>query len=324
MISVVIPLYNKATHVRRAVNSVLSQSFPDFECIVVDDGSTDGSGDIVAGIPNPRIRLIRQSNGGVGAARNRGSSEARGELVAFLDADDEWKPNFLDTVYRLAAQYPQCGAYATAYDCVESSGRNRILRFDRIPPPPWEGILENYFKSAQFQPPVCSSAVCVRKSVLTEIGMFPIGERLGEDLDTWCRIALAYPIAFSTLVCAQYRRDAMNRACDRNVAQHDYRLITTLEAAASKMPSRPASPHHSVGDLVEYRNKKLIECAAANVVIGQRKRAQEFLMRGSNTHCWWWTWWRWYVLSSLPTSIVVFAVACKRKIVNRLCSWSTN
>lgn len=95
MVSVIIPLYNKAPYIQRALYSVFAQTFHDFELIVVDDGSTDGGGDIVACCDDPRVRLIRQENAGPGAARNRGLDEAQGELVAFLDADDEWLPEFL-------------------------------------------------------------------------------------------------------------------------------------------------------------------------------------------------------------------------------------
>ena len=93
--SVIIPLYNKAPYVQRALNSVLAQSLRDFELIVVDDGSTDAGAEIVTRCRDPRVRLIRQANAGPGAARNRGLRVATGEFVAFLDADDEWLPEFL-------------------------------------------------------------------------------------------------------------------------------------------------------------------------------------------------------------------------------------
>ena len=94
-VSAVIPLYNKADYIGRALDSVFAQSFTDYELIVVDDGSTDGGGDIVRAYSDPRLRLVCQENAGPGSARNRGLREARGALVAFLDADDEWLPEFL-------------------------------------------------------------------------------------------------------------------------------------------------------------------------------------------------------------------------------------
>jgi hypothetical protein len=100
-ISVIIPLFNKALYIKRALDSVMAQSFSDFEVIVVNDGSTDEGAQIVAAYDDPRIRLLSQENLGPGAARNRGIAEARGEFVAFLDADDEWLPEYLTEALRL-------------------------------------------------------------------------------------------------------------------------------------------------------------------------------------------------------------------------------
>ncbi len=96
LVSVIVPLYNKASTVARALTSIQNQSFGDYETIVVDDGSTDGSGGIAAQFTNGRFHVIRQTNAGPGAARNRGIAMARGTLLAFLDADDEWLPRFLE------------------------------------------------------------------------------------------------------------------------------------------------------------------------------------------------------------------------------------
>ena len=105
MISVVIPLYNKERYIERAVYSVLSQTFQQFEIVIVNDGSTDGSVSVIERMNNPLIRLIHQKNGGVSAARNRGIEEARFEYIAFLDADDEWKENHLEVIAGLVL-YP--------------------------------------------------------------------------------------------------------------------------------------------------------------------------------------------------------------------------
>src|SRR5271157_5460413 len=94
-VSVVIPLYNKAGYITRTLQSVAGQTFEDFETIIVDDGSTDGSGDLAAEFQDGRFRVVRQANAGPGAARNRGIEEARGELIALLDADDVWMPEYL-------------------------------------------------------------------------------------------------------------------------------------------------------------------------------------------------------------------------------------
>jgi len=114
--SVIIPLFNKAPYVERALRSVTAQTFTDFEVIVVDDGSTDEGPDIVEAFRDARVQIVKQPNAGPGAARNRGIAEARGEFVAFLDADDEWLPHYLSESVRLLAEHgPQTAAITSGY-----------------------------------------------------------------------------------------------------------------------------------------------------------------------------------------------------------------
>jgi glycosyltransferase involved in cell wall biosynthesis len=315
-VSVVIPLFNKRLYVARAVESVLSQSMTDFGLIIVDDGSTDGSADIVAEYKDPRIRLIRQANAGTSAARNRGIAEAQTELIAFLDADDTWTTQLLETIMRLSRRFPNCGAYATAYEILEPTGRRWQPRFRDVPPAPWEGIFPNYFRSAMGTPPICSSAVAVPKGIFAKTGLFPVGEGHGEDLDTWCRIALAFPIAFSHMVGAVYRRDAAGRACERDVALHDYVVIRTLSnALPDKFQPTHSDPGYGPEDLVEYRNKLLIGSASACVAAGLAGRARERLAGAAQTREFRRQWWYWYMLSWMPKSVLRGAQSCKRSIV---------
>jgi len=148
LLSVVIPLYNKARYIRRALDSVLAQTFEDFEVIVVNDGSTDGSEKVVERYTDPRVRLVSQENVGECAARNRGIAEARANLVAFLDADDEWLPGHLAAISRLAEKYPECGAYCTNHKTVGTDGRLRPSSFTFLPGSSSDGVLHDYFKRA--------------------------------------------------------------------------------------------------------------------------------------------------------------------------------
>ncbi len=225
-VSVVIPLYNKAPHISRTINSVLAQTVQDFEIVVVDDGSTDNGCQIVASYTDPRIRLIRQENQGVSAARNRGISEARSDFLAFLDADDEWGNDHLEVLLRLRENFPEAGAYSTAFIHVYSEGKIVPARIKKIPPAPWEGLIPDYFLSASFgEPPVCSSAVAIPREIFDTVGFFKVGEKMGEDLDMWGRVALHYPIAFSWKGVALYRLDSTARACLINYLEKELPFV---------------------------------------------------------------------------------------------------
>lgn len=192
-ISVVIPLYNKGLYIQRAIKSVLNQTYKNFELIVVDDGSTDGGDQIVEGLADPRIRLIRQENGGVSAARNRGIAEAKAELVAFLDADDEWLPEKLQLQFDFLERYPDIKWTAGAF----------IQYRDDKPVAPESAFFSEWFedeyvvKDALLPLSVgrCFWVVTtmIRKQVFKEVGCFDTALRVGEEINLWMRIAKKYP-----------------------------------------------------------------------------------------------------------------------------------
>lgn len=203
MISVVIPLYNKKLVVLKTLKSVLMQSYQDYEVVIVNDGSTDGSEDVVYGFlstlphsKSKKVRIINQSNAGVSAARNRGVEEALGEVVAFVDADDEWSPQYLQVISDLMMSYPQCDVFATSYFYKE------IERVYEAPIRGFtfqgeSGVLDNYFQMLLLgRPPIHSSSIAVRREAFLSIGGFPLMMKEGEDLITWARLALKYKIAY--------------------------------------------------------------------------------------------------------------------------------
>ena len=113
--SVVIPLYNKENHIQKTLNSVLSQSFTDFEIIIINDGSTDNSLDKVQEIKDSRINIYTTPNHGVSKARNTGILKSNSQYICFLDADDFWYENHLSQMKRLLDSFPECGLFATSY-----------------------------------------------------------------------------------------------------------------------------------------------------------------------------------------------------------------
>lgn len=202
-ISVVIPLYNKEKQVGRTLESVLAQTFQDFEVVIVDDGSTDGSAEVVKTFDDPRIRLIRQANAGVSAARNRGIDAARYDYIALLDADDLWEPEYLETQVNLIKEYSECDVFATNYKFMDVYGNSfpTILNKLKIK----RGILDNYFEVATHShPPICSISIVAKKETFKGIGGFPTNIKSGEDLLTWARLACRNKIAYSTETLAIY------------------------------------------------------------------------------------------------------------------------
>ncbi len=205
LFSIIIPLYNKEQSIVSTLQTVLKQTFQDFEIVIVDDGSTDHSVEEVKKVIDPRIRLIHQSNAGVSAARNRGIDEARGEYIAFLDADDEWKPDYLKAQYELTLKYTECSVFTCNYEFKDSQGKITPTIIRKLPFKDEDGILSNYFEVASCShPPLWTSAVMVKKSAIQSIGGFPISIKSGEDLLTWARLACKYSIAYTKISQAIY------------------------------------------------------------------------------------------------------------------------
>ena len=222
MISVIIPLYNKAKSIAGVLDCVLSQTYQDFEVVVVDDGSTDDGAAIVDGYTDARIRLIRQVNAGVSAARNRGIAEARGEYVAFLDADDEWTDDYLSIQYDLSTKFPDCDVFATNYRMKYSNGDITPAQISKIRFVGDDGVLANYFEVASCShPPLWTSAVMVRKSSMECIGGFPVGIKSGEDLLTWARLAIRYKVAYTRNVAATFVVDDNHKVSQKPTRAHD-------------------------------------------------------------------------------------------------------
>ena len=277
-VSVVIPLYNKRLSVERAVRSVLAQTESDFELIIVNDGSTDGSEHVVAAIGDRRIRLVSQANGGESAARNTGISIATADLVAFLDADDEWFPHFLETVLALAIRFPDAGAYAVSFFACLDGRISRYkyigVRFVRS-----GEIVDSYFRSCTLGSSIVwSSSVMIPRKVFDTVGNFTIGARNGADLDMWARIALRFPIAWSPVETAIWHQSAENR-CAGMVVMDDVPFSGVLLDAL-------ASGRYDLDQqfwIREYLNKFRIILAITCLNQGAVGNARRLLIRTART-----------------------------------------
>jgi glycosyltransferase involved in cell wall biosynthesis len=212
LVSVIVPLYNKADYIQRSLDSIAGQTLGDFEAIVVNDGSTDGGERLVAGYPDRRFRLIGQPNAGPGSARNCGVAEARAEWIAFLDADDEWTPEFLSESLRFASQYAgEAAAVASAYmEYPEAISTEPLWRR--------RGINEGLFRLTPDTPPMravydlafmspCSTIV--RSGAIRRHGGF-FEERClyAEDAFLWLKVLLNEPVAFQLKPLVRFHREA--------------------------------------------------------------------------------------------------------------------
>lgn len=198
--SVVIPLYQKREFVLRAVSSVLEQTLPAREVIVVDDGSTDGGGSLVERHA-PGVTLLTQENAGVGAARNRGVAAATSDWVAFLDADDYWFPDHLRELSRVVGHLPTAHLVATQHEQAAHGGAVSPSR-----PPPGRVRRIDYFREAAERSGVVhASCAAIRRSVVDDLGGFGAAP-VGEDVEFFARIALWRPVAISDATTAVYVR----------------------------------------------------------------------------------------------------------------------
>lgn len=182
MFSVIIPLYNKAPFIRRAIDSVLRQEFEDYEIIVVNDGSTDGGGSLVEKTYGERVKLFNQTNSGVSVARNLGIQQAQFPWIAFLDADDYWHPQYLKLMAQAISENPGIGIFGAHYDSVRLSENPQLKYF----------LFQDYFKQAVRNTYFFTSATVVKKLFFEKNEGFDPRIKLGEDIDVWLRTSLFF------------------------------------------------------------------------------------------------------------------------------------
>lgn len=232
MISVVIPLYNKEKNIVSTIESVLAQTYKDWELIIIDDGSTDNSLNTVqeyvrklknedwrlenvkCQIYNVKFQIITKPNGGVCSARNRGIQEAKGKFIALLDADDQWDMKYLEEQMRMVADLPNAAMWGINF--AELYEGKLIRKLPTALPDGYRGYVENYFRmQGRVSDLFCSSSVLIRKEVFDKVGMFDERIKYAEDSDMWFRIIANYPVAFYDRYMVFYLYDAENRAMNR-------------------------------------------------------------------------------------------------------------
>lgn len=239
LISVIIPTYNRANYICEAVDSVLAQTYKNIEIIIVDDGSTDNTKDIVLQRYNSKVTYILQNNSGPSSARNNGVKHAKGDLIAFLDSDDVWLPEKLEKQVKLIDQSHVIGLVACGLYNIDSDGnivgspiikRNYINRRSFLK----ELMIHNIITGG-------GSNTLIRRECFEKVGFFEEDLWIGEDWNLWLRIAKQYEVKFVEEPLIKYRihgnnlhkdlkkiEDNMRKNILRNINR--YKLITRRKA----------------------------------------------------------------------------------------------
>lgn len=221
MISVVIPLYNKAHTIERTLSTVFSQTLQDFEVIIVDDGSTDNGVDVIRNFTNdPRLQIINQSNQGVSAARNKGVTSAKYKHIAFLDGDDEWMPRYLAKMKEAIEKFPDAGMYCCAGIVRNHDGTD----FYRLAPKYKGKILEiNFFENPHVF--VHTSATIVSKSMFNKTDGFPIGMKRNEDYALFFTLAFIGKVVYCAFPLSIYVGGIEGQATSTNNTETQQHII---------------------------------------------------------------------------------------------------
>jgi glycosyltransferase involved in cell wall biosynthesis len=195
--SVVVTVFNKAKYVKSTIESILKQSFTDFEIIIVDDGSTDNSLEVLKSMEDTRIKIFPTENQGVSPARNFGIKQAKGNYIALCDGDDIWLDKHLTELKALIDAFPNCGVYATSYEKHYFETYVKQPKFNHIDEP-FFGVVEDFFKSSLADSILWTSAVAIPKAVTNQDYIFDEKLGWGEDNDLWIRLASDFKVAFSS------------------------------------------------------------------------------------------------------------------------------
>lgn len=216
LFSVVIPLYNKEDTILRTLKSVINQTFRDYEVIVVDDGSKDNGASLVEAFSRKvRIRLVRQQNAGVSVARNRGVREAFGKYIAFLDADDEWRPGFLDECSRILQGNPEAKVLGTNYEYVMPGKIVKDFESSFVD-------CIDFYNEWPYRTPINSSSMAVEKEAFWAVGGYSEGVGFYEDAELLFKLASRHRFYVSRKSLVKYNSDANERATQKRVPYAKY------------------------------------------------------------------------------------------------------
>jgi glycosyltransferase involved in cell wall biosynthesis len=294
-VSVIIPAYNSVPWVAETLDSVLAQTFKDFEVIVVDDGSTDETPAVVAGYGS-RVRYLRQEHGGQPSARNAGIRAACGAYIAFLDADDLWLPEKLQLQMDLFSRHPDLAwVYSDVIVFNEGSGREAFKYSDVTKL--YAGDILRPLLLFDF---IASPTPVVKREVFGTVGYFDESPDLqnSEDWNMWLRIAAKYPVRFVERPLAKYRRHAASKSATASFEHAFQSRWTIIENAVARDPER----------LSDLREQALagacLGMVGPMVRRGDRRGARRMLRRATSLVPWNFRILLCWLQALLPTAIV--------------------
>jgi glycosyltransferase involved in cell wall biosynthesis len=256
-LSVVVPLYNKARYIRRALDSIANQTFGDFEVIVVNDGSTDGGEKVAASYPDDRFRVITQENQGPGAARNAGIAQAKGELIAFLDADDEWLPHHLKTAVSAFQEHdPKLAVFCAGYiECpaelsTEPMWRRRGIKDGLVAIDASTQPDRLHYMLAYMTP--CAS-VARTAIVLKWGGFYEDRCKFGEDSFLWLKILFNETVFFQLQPSVRVHREAGDLSQNLGRARPIEPLLSNPDEIEKVCPQHLLSLLHRFLDMRAFK-----------------------------------------------------------------------
>lgn len=269
LVSVIMPVYGGERFVAEAIASVLAQSYPSLELVVVNDGSPDDSArEIARFLPHPKIRYIEQKNGGVANARNAGIAVARGSMLALLDQDDLWLPDKLQRQVAYLHANPEVGMVHSRVGCIDAAGAARSCE-GAIQVYPFTGQCAGRLFAGNAIAPL---TVLMRRSCVEEVGVFDQQFAPADDWHLWLRIARRYSLGFLDTITAKYRFHDANVSQDQLVMHRA--VLRVMAAISQQFPDVPESMNPA--DLAAARSRMLKLTAEALVTRGQHREARGY------------------------------------------------
>jgi len=287
MISVVLPAFNSKRSISRAIESVLSQIFTDYEIIVIDDGSTDNTADVVKKFGS-KVNYIYQEHAGVSVARNTAIAAAKGQWIAFLDSDDEWLAEKLKLQMNLLQRNPNlrwcsCNWYQSFYSRRVPIGNSPKIRAALA----GGDYFENYFQIAtEGRCPILTTTIIVHKDIFEQLGGFEPGRARGQDVDMWWRIAHNYPsIGYIAEPLAVRYLDVENPITKK------HRLETIRGYNRRELVDRHLAMAEEKGSIAEFRpyaSKVMREGLVKMLYCGYKKEARDTVTQFRELFPWYW------------------------------------